>query len=341
MELHKDVRNVGIIGASVFAGEELIRFLDSHSYSSILAVSSRELRGQTTSNFVNGTNLTFVDPDDDIFYECDVVFFATPHGISMHKAKSFLERGIKVIDLSADFRLKNSEVWKKWYNSDHEDLTGLEAAVYGLTELNADLIKEANLIAVPGCYPTASILGLAPIMKNSTNIDSIIIDAKSGISGAGRSSVENNLRDDIKENFKAYATSGHRHLPEIEQILEEMCGSSLRINFLPHLIPAMRGIYATIYINFKGKPEDNFLEIYNEFYQDSPNVSLMAEGEIPEILKVSKTNKCQIGIYTSAIENQIVVISAIDNLVKGAAGQAMECYNLVCGYNQMEGINDG
>ena len=178
-------------------------------------------------------------------------------------------------------------------------------------------------------------------MKNSTNIDSIIIDAKSGISGAGRSSVENNLRDDIKENFKAYATSGHRHLPEIEQILEEMYGSPLSINFLPHLIPAMRGIYATIYINFKEKPEDNFLEIYNQFYQDSPNISLMADGEIPEILKVSKTNKCHIGIYTSAIENQIVVIAAIDNLVKGAAGQAMECYNLVCGYNQMEGINDG
>ena len=335
------MKNVGIIGASGFAGEELIRFLDSHSYSSILAVSSRELKGQTTSNLVEGTNITFVDPDDNIFYECDVIFFATPHGISMNKAKSFLEKGIKVIDLSADFRIKNSEVWKKWYGTDHQDLLNLEGAVYGLTELYADLIKTASLIAVPGCYPTASILGLAPIIKNITNIESITIDAKSGISGAGRSSVENTLKDDIKENFKAYATSGHRHLPEIEQILEEIYGSSLRINFLPHLIPAMRGIYATIYINFQDMPEDNLLDLYNQFYQDSPNVCLMQDDEIPEILKVSETNDCQIGIYPSAIENQMVVISAIDNLVKGAAGQAMECYNLIYGYDQMEGINNG
>ena len=335
------MKNVGIIGASGFAGEELIRFLDSHSYSSILAVSSRELKGQTTSNLVEGTNITFVDPDDNVFYECDVIFFATPHGISMNKAKSFLEKGIKVIDLSADFRIKNSEVWKKWYGTDHQDLLNLEAAVYGLTELYADLIKAASLIAVPGCYPTASILGLAPIMKNSTNIESITIDAKSGISGAGRSAVENTLKDEIKENFKAYATSGHRHLPEIEQILEEIYGSSLRINFLPHLIPAMRGIYATIYINFQDRPEENLLDLYNQFYQDSPNVCLMQDDEIPEILKVSETNDCQIGIYHSAIENQMVVISAIDNLVKGAAGQAMECYNLIYGYDQMEGINNG
>ena len=335
------MKNVGIIGASGFAGEELIRFLDSHSYSSILAVSSRELKGQTTSNLVEGTNITFVDPDDNIFYECDVIFFATPHGISMNKAKSFLEKGIKVIDLSADFRIKNSEVWKKWYGTDHQDLLNLEGAVYGLTELYADLIKTASLIAVPGCYPTASILGLAPIIKNITNIESITIDAKSGISGAGRSSVENTLKDDIKENFKAYATSGHRHLPEIEQILEEIYGSSLRINFLPHLIPAMRGIYATIYINFQDRPADNLLDLYNQFYQDSPNVCLMQDDEIPEILKVSETNDCQIGIYPSAIENQMVVISAIDNLVKGAAGQAMECYNLIYGYDQMEGINNG
>ena len=335
------MKNVGIIGASGFAGEELIRFLDSHSYSSILAVSSRELKGQTTSNLVEGTIITFVDPDDNIFYECDVIFFATPHGISMNKAKSFLEKGIKVIDLSADFRIKNSEVWKKWYGTDHQDLLNLESAVYGLTELYADLIKTASLIAVPGCYPTASILGLAPIIKNITKIESITIDAKSGISGAGRSSVENTLKDDIKENFKAYATSGHRHLPEIEQILEEIYGSSLRINFLPHLIPAMRGIYATIYINFQDTPEDNLLDLYNQFYQDSPNVCLMQDDEIPEILKVSETNDCQIGIYPSAIENQMVVISAIDNLVKGAAGQAMECYNLIYGYDQMEGINNG
>ena len=335
------MKKVGIIGASGFAGEELVKFLNLHNESSILALSSRELKGQNPSNFVDDTNLTFVDPDDDIFYQCDVVFFATPHGVSMEKARSYLENGITVIDLSADFRLKNPETWKDWYGTEHTDLENLEKSVYGLTELNAKKIRDANLIAVPGCYPTASILGLAPLSMSVSNIESITIDAKSGISGAGRGTVENNLREEIKENFRAYATSGHRHLPEIKQTLVDIYGSELSINFLPHLIPAMRGIYATIYINFEDNPKEDFQDIYNKFYQDSPNVSIMSEGEIPEIQKVSQTNNCQIGLYPSAIDNQIVVISAIDNLVKGAAGQAMECYNLVCGYKQTEGLNNG
>tara|TARA_Y100001936_G_scaffold166782_1_gene162996 strand:- start:4 stop:918 length:915 start_codon:yes stop_codon:yes gene_type:complete len=304
-------------------------------------VSSRELKGKNMSNFVEQTNLTFVDPDDDIFFQCDVIFFATPHGVSMEKVKYYLENGIKVIDLSADFRLKNPETWKKWYGTEHTDLENLEKSVYGLTELNSKKIKDANLIAVPGCYPTASILALAPLMEGGFNIDSITIDAKSGISGAGRSTVENNLRDEIKENFRAYATSGHRHLPEIEQTLVEIYGYELSINFLPHLIPAMRGIYATTYVNFVDDSKKNFVDVYNDFYKDSPNVSILLEGEIPEILKVSRTNNCHIGLYPSAIDNQIVIISAIDNLVKGAAGQAMECYNLICGHKQTEGLTNG
>ena len=335
------MKKVGIIGASGFAGEELVKFLNLHNASSLIAVSSRELKGKNMPNFVEETNLTFVDPDDDIFFQCDVIFFATPHGVSMEKAKSYLENGIKVIDLSADFRLKDPETWKKWYGTKHTDLENLEKSVYGLTELNSEKIKDANLIAVPGCYPTASILALAPLMESGFNIDSITIDAKSGISGAGRSAVENNLRDEIKENFRAYATSGHRHLPEIEQTLVEIYRHELSINFLPHLIPAMRGIYATTYVNFVDDSKKNFVDVYNKFYEDSPNVSIMSEGEIPEILKVSRTNNCQIGLYPSAIDNQIVIISAIDNLVKGAAGQAMECYNLICGHKQTEGLTNG
>ena len=335
------MKKVGIIGASGFAGEELVKFLNLHNASSLIAVSSRELKGKNMSNFVEQTNLTFVDPDDDIFFQCDVIFFATPHGVSMEKVKYYLENGIKVIDLSADFRLKNPEIWKKWYGTEHTDLENLEKSVYGLTELNSEKIKDANLIAVPGCYPTASILALAPLMEGGFNIDSITIDAKSGISGAGRSTVENNLRDEIKENFRAYATSGHRHLPEIEQTLVEIYGYELSINFLPHLIPAMRGIYATTYVNFVDDSKKNFVDVYNDFYKDSPNVSILLEGEIPEILKVSRTNNCHIGLYPSAIDNQIVIISAIDNLVKGAAGQAMECYNLICGHKQTEGLTNG
>ena len=335
------MNKVGIIGGSGFAGEELIRFLSSHENTLLHAISSRELKGKNVSEFVEEVQLSFVDPDDLIFCDCDVVFFATPHGISMKKAKSFLEKGIKVIDLSADFRIKDPKIWKDWYGSDHQYIDGLKKSVYGLTELNLDSIKASNLIAVPGCYPTASILGLLPVIQSRLEIDSITIDAKSGISGAGRSTVNNSLKHEIQENFRAYATQGHRHLPEIKQVLEDVYGSSLDLNFLPHLIPAMRGIYATIYVNLKNPCSESLLDLYKSYYEESPNVELMQEGEVPEILKVSNTNNCQIGIYSSAIDTQIVIISAIDNLVKGAAGQAIECYNLVCGNNQMQGLKDG
>ncbi len=332
---------VGIIGGSGFAGEELIKLLSLHDSTSLVAISSRELKNTPVSDFFQGSDLNFVDPEDKIFFQCDVVFFATPHGTAMDKANSFIQKGIKVIDLSADFRLKDPSIWKEWYGSKHRDLENLKNSIYGLTELNAELIETSNLIAVPGCYPTASILGLLPLVKNKLPIDSIIIDAKSGISGAGRTKVNENLKDDIHENFRAYATGGHRHLPEIIEVLEGIYGASLKINFLPHLIPAMRGIYSTIYVNFEDAQNKSIEEIYRDFYQDSLNIELMLDGQVPEILKVAETNNCQIGIYQSAIENQIVIISAIDNLVKGAAGQAIECYNLITGNYQLKGINNG
>ena len=332
---------VGIIGGSGFAGEELIKLLSLHDSTSLIAISSRELKNTPVSDLFQGSDLNFVDPEDQIFFQCDVVFFATPHGTAMDKANSFIQKGIKVIDLSADFRLKDPSIWKEWYGSKHRDLENLKNSIYGLTELNAELIETSNLIAVPGCYPTASILGLLPLVKNKLPIDSIIIDAKSGISGAGRTTVNENLKDDIHENFRAYATGGHRHLPEIIEVLEGIYGSSLKINFLPHLIPAMRGIYSTIYVNFEDTQNKSIEKIYRDFYQDSLNIELMLDGQVPEILKVAETNNCQIGIYQSAIENQIVIISAIDNLVKGAAGQAIECYNLMTGNYQLKGINNG
>lgn len=332
---------VGIIGGSGFAGEELIKLLSLHDSSSIIAISSRELKNTPVSDLFQGTDLNFVDPEDQIFFQCDVVFFATPHGTAMDKANSFIQKGIKVIDLSADFRLKDPLIWREWYGSNHRDLENLKNSIYGLTELNAELIETSNLVAVPGCYPTASILGLLPLVRNKLPIDSIIIDAKSGISGAGRTTVNESLKDDIQENFRAYATGGHRHLPEIIEVLEGIYGSSLKINFLPHLIPAMRGIYSTIYVNFEDTNHQSIEEIYRDFYQDSLNIELMIDGQVPEILKVAETNNCQIGIYQSAIENQIVIISAIDNLVKGAAGQAIECYNLMTGNYQLKGINNG
>ncbi len=315
-----------------------MKLIDDQSWNSI---SSRELKNTPVSDLFQGTDLNFVDPDDQIFFQCDVVFFATPHGTAMNKADSFIQKGIKVIDLSADFRLKDPSIWKEWYGSNHKDLENLKNSIYGLTELNAELIEKGNLIAVPGCYPTASILGLLPLVSNKLPIDSIIIDAKSGISGAGRTTVNESLKDDIRENFKAYATGGHRHLPEIIEVLEGIHGSSLKINFLPHLIPAMRGIYSTMYVNLEDTKYQSVEDIYRDFYQDSLNIELMLDGQVPEILKVAETNNCQIGVYQSAIENQVVIISAIDNLVKGAAGQAIECYNLMTGNYQLKGIHNG
>ena len=335
------IKKVGIIGGSGFAGEELIKFLSIHQNADLIAVSSRDLLGTKVSEIVEGSNLSFVDPNDAIFYDCDVVFFSTPHGVAMKRAKSFIEKDIKIIDLSADFRIKDTAIWKKWYGSDHEYPEGLQNSIYGLTELNIDSIKSGKLIAVPGCYPTASILGLLPLIVNKLKIESVTIDAKSGISGAGRSAVENTLKREIKENFRAYATDGHRHLPEIKQVLEGLFSESLEVNFLPHLIPAMRGIYATIYVNLEKYGGEPLIELFQHFYKDSPNVEIMREGLVPEISKVTETNKCQIGIYKSAIKNQIIVISTIDNLVKGASGQAIECYNLMNGYNQMQGISHG
>ena len=332
---------VGILGGSGFTGEELLRILSNHSRTEVIAVSSRELLGQSTNKIVEGSNLSFIEPDNDIFFECEAVFFATPHGVSMNKVKSFLKSNIKVIDLSADFRLKDLKNWEEWYNLKHAQKELLSESVYGLTELNCNKIKSARLVAVPGCYPTSSLLGLLPLLNSELEIDSIIIDAKSGISGAGRKKVKNGLSKDINENFKAYGLEGHRHLPEIAEVLQKVSGYPIKLSFLPHLIPAMRGIYSTIYIQIKDLKGLNIRTMYESYYHDSPNVRIMRSGEVPDIKSVSNTNNCDISISFSSIENQVIIISSIDNLIKGAAGQAVECYNLMHGFNQSKGLSSG
>ena len=231
--MDKKLTKVGILGGSGFTGEELLRILSNHSRTEVIAVSSRELLGQSTNKIVEGSNLSFIEPDNDIFFECEAVFFATPHGVSMNKVKSFLKSNIKVIDLSADFRLKDLKNWEEWYNLKHAQKELLSESVYGLTELNCNKIKSARLVAVPGCYPTSSLLGLLPLLNSELEIDSIIIDAKSGISGAGRKKVENGLSKDINENFKAYGLEGHRHLPEISEVLQNVSGYPIKLSFLP------------------------------------------------------------------------------------------------------------
>ena len=339
--MNSNLTKVGILGGSGFTGEELLRILSNHPKTAVIAVSSRKLQGQSTNELVAGTNLVFVEPDDDIFYDCEAIFFATPHGVSMSMVSSFLRKNIKVIDLSADFRLKNAEIWEEWYNSPHAQDDLLSESVYGLTELNLSEIKSARLVAVPGCYPTASLLGILPLLNSELEIESIIVDAKSGVSGAGRKTVENGLLDEIQDNFRAYGLEGHRHLPEMQEILELVCGYPIKINFLPHLIPTMRGIYSTIYLQVKELHDLNIQDLYGSFYENSPNVRIMKPGEVPDIKSIANTNNCNISVNYSNIENQIIVISSIDNLVKGAAGQAVECYNLMNDFNQSTGLDNG
>ena len=253
----------------------------------------------------------------------------------------FINKNIKVIDLSADFRIKDIGIWEEWYNIPHSQEELLSESVYGLAELNSSKIESARLVAVPGCYPTASLLAILPLLSSKFKIESIIIDAKSGITGAGRQKVENGLSEEVKENFKAYGVEGHRHLPEIREITELVSGYPINLNFIPHLIPAMRGIYSTIYIQLQETIDLNIQDLYKSFYEDSPNVKIMQSGQVPDIKSVAKTNNCNISVSNSNIENQLVVISSIDNLVKGAAGQAVECYNLMNGFNQSTGINNG
>ena len=339
--MNNNLTKVGILGGSGFTGEELLRILSNHPRTEVIAISSRELLGESTNQLVEGSELTFVEPNNDIFYECEAIFFATPHGVSMDIVGSYVERNIKIIDLSADFRLKDVNIWEDWYGSKHREEELLSESVYGLTELNHNKIKSARLIAVPGCYPTSSLLGVLPLLNSELEIESIIIDAKSGISGAGRKTVKNNLSKEIKDNFRAYGLEGHRHLPEIKENVELISGYPIKLNFVPHLIPTMRGIYSTIYIQLKELKAIDIRNLYDAFYKDSPNVSIMRPDEIPDIKSIVNTNNCHISINHSNIANQVVVISSIDNLIKGAAGQAVECYNLMNGFNQSTGLVNG
>ena len=335
---------IGIVGGSGYAGEELIRLISLHPNADLIAVSSRDLYGKSLQSVYdqmhNLPKINFVNPDDSVFFECEVVFLATPHGFSMSVAGKFLDNGIKVIDLSADFRITNPESWKNWYESDHTALGLLKKAVYGLTELNSERIKKADLVAVPGCYPTASLLGLLPILESDLEIDSIIVDAKSGISGAGRAKVESTLSDEIVDDFKAYAVDGHRHLPEIKQAVELICKKEVKVNFVPHLIPTMRGIFASIYVQVNDLEEHLDLEdMFSSYYKDSLFVEILKDKNLPSLKAVRGNNNCNIAIRRTSIPDQVLILVTIDNLLKGAAGQAVECFNLMEGFDASTGLN--
>jgi N-acetyl-gamma-glutamyl-phosphate reductase len=313
-----------------------------HSEVEVAVVTSRADAGVKVDaiypSLLGSINVAFSLPELETLVECDVVFFATPNGTAMLMAEQLLARGVKVIDLSADFRLKDAKVWSKWYGMEHACPDLIAEAVYGLPELNREAIKQSNLIACPGCYPTAVQLGFLPLLENGlVDVNHLIADVKSGVSGAGRKAELAALMSETGESFKAYAVGGHRHLPEIAQGLELVAGKSVGLTFVPHLTPMIRGIHATLYGQFQGNLDDVQL-LYEQRYANETFVDVLPQGSHPDTRNVRGSNNCQISLHQPQGGQTIVVLSVIDNLVKGASGQAVQNMNLMFGLQESLGL---
>lgn len=336
------MKKIGIVGATGYTGVELLRILATHPQVDITFVTSRSNAGTRVDSMFPSLrgfiDLTFSNPNSEELADCDLVFFATPNGIAMQQAEALLKAETKVIDLAADFRFKNVDLWSQWYGMTHACPELLKEAVYGLPELNREAIKTARLVGNPGCYPTAVTLGLLPLLK-SGNIDlsDIIADTKSGISGAGRQANVGTLLSEAGESFKAYAVKGHRHHPEIAQTLSLVSGEEVSLMFTPHLLPIIRGIHATLYLKELHKTEralQDLQSLYENFYANEPFVDVLPEGSHPETRFVKSSNMCRIAPHRPNTGSRIVVLSVIDNLVKGAAGQAVQNMNLMLGFDE-------
>lgn len=333
---------VGIVGGTGYTGVELLRLLANHSQAKVEVITSRSEEGVRVDdmypNLRGHYDLRFTVPDVSTLSQCDVVFFATPHGVAMKMAPELVANGVKVIDLGADFRIKDLELWSQWYGMEHTSPEAAAMAVYGLPEVNREAIKSAQLIACPGCYPTAAQLGFLPLIENNL-IDHrrLIADCKSGVSGAGRGANVGALLCETSESMKAYGVSGHRHLPEIKQGLSEAAGRPVGLTFVPHLTPMIRGIHATLYGTLKD-PVDGLQELFEARYANEPFVDVMPAGSHPETRSVKGANICRISVFRPQNDDTVVVLSAIDNLVKGAAGQAIQNMNIMCGIAENEGL---
>lgn len=328
-----------IVGASGYSGQELIRLLLRHPHAEITHFTSRQYAGKAVADvfprFRGQVSATFVKPNVD-HIDTDVVFLALPHGVAAEYAPALLRKGIKVLDLSADFRLKSAGTYKEFYEHEHPAPDLLAQSVYGLPEIHRDEIRGAKLVACPGCYPTSVILGAAPaLQKGLGKPDTIIVTSLSGVSGAGRKVAEEFLFTECNESARAYGIPKHRHLGEIEQELSLLAGSGVVISFTPHLIPLSRGIVSTIYMTLAAKPDDA-LGVYREFYKREPFVRVTQS--LPDTKNVEATNFCDISVRIDSRTNRLIVVSVIDNLTKGAAGQAVQCLNLMCGYEEAAGL---
>ncbi len=337
----------GIIGATGYVGTELVRLLKKHKEVEITHITSRSYEGQKYDdiyeNYRDVFQLECCDKEiDEIAKEVDVLFLALPHGIASKEIDSSILDKTKIIDMGADYRLSDWEVYESCYNTEHGSKDILKEAVYGMPEIYREEIKKARIVANPGCYPTSSILSLLPLMKeNLIDPDTLIIDAKSGVTGAGRSVNVPTHFTECNESFKAYGIASHRHTPEIEEQLGKLSGSDVMLNFTPHLVPMNRGILTTAYAKLKEKKTyDEIKEIYSKYYKDEYFVRVTKEGIFPETKWVKGSNFCDVGIKIDERTGRIIVIGAIDNMIKGSAGQALQNMNLMFGFDEKEGLED-
>lgn len=335
--------DIGIVGGTGYTGVELLRILARHPAANLRVITSRGEAGTAVAdlfpNLRGHVDLVFSEPDVRALNACEVVFFATPNGTAMSMVPELLGAGAKVIDLAADFRISDRALWEQWYGLTHACPELLDEAVYGLPEINRERIRSARLVANPGCYPTATILGFLPLLEAGViDADGLIADCKSGVSGAGRGARVDALMGECGESFKAYAVPGHRHLPEIRQVLGSIGDGNVGLTFVPHLVPMIRGIHATLY--GRATPDAIDLQsLYEDRYRDEPFVDVMPSGAHPETRSVRGVNHCRIAVHRPQGEAMVVVLSVIDNLVKGAAGQAVHNMNLMCGRPETEGLD--
>lgn len=334
---------VGIVGATGYTGVELLRLLARHPAVDIRIITSRSEKAMPVAELYpslrGSIDLAFVEPVVAELGACDVVFFATPHGVAQSMMGELMRHDVRVIDLSADFRIRDIAVWEKWYGQKHGAPAWVAEAVYGLPEVNRNRIASARLVAAPGCYPTSIQLGFLPLLEAGLiDTNHLIANAASGVSGAGRQAKIDNLFSEMGESFKAYGVSGHRHLPEIEQGLHDVTGKPVSLTFVPHLLPMTRGIHATLYATLNKKGVD-LQSLFEKRYANEPFVDVLPAGQYPQTRTVKGANICQLAVLQPQQRDTVVVLSVIDNLTKGAAGQAVQCMNIMFGLPETQGLD--
>lgn len=337
---------IGIVGGTGYTGVELLRLLARHPQAVLVAITSRKEAGMPVTDMFPSLrgciDLAFSVPDHARLSQCDIVFFATPHGVAMDMGPALIKAGVKIIDLAADFRLKDTAVFEQWYKMPHTARDLLAEAVYGLPEVNREAIRKARVVGLPGCYPTSVQLGLKPLIEAGlVDTAHLIADCKSGVSGAGRKAEIGILFSEAGDNFKAYGVAGHRHHPEIVQGLTRMAGAPVNLLFTPHLTPMIRGIHSTLYARIT--QEADFQKLYEDAYRGEPFIDVMPAGSTPDTRSVRGANTCRLAIHRpgqgdGVAGNTLVILSVIDNLTKGAAGQAVQVMNLMCGLPETAGL---